>query len=105
MQIDIDKLSEAELVALNRRVVERLRFLQQAREHVSMLRFAIGDRACFEREDGTTVRGTIIRYNKRTVSLIATDGLQWKVSPGLLRADVIEGEVGVQQGLARPVSE
>lgn len=92
MQIDIDRMSEAELVALNRRVVERLRFLQQAREHVAMLRFGIGDRVRFEREDGVVVRGVVTRYNKRTVSLIASDGLQWKVSPSLLRADCIEGE-------------
>ncbi len=31
IKIDIDRLSEAELVDLNHRVVERLRFLQQMR--------------------------------------------------------------------------
>ena len=41
--IDIDKLTEAELVDLNNRIVERLRFLAQARAHTRMLRFKIGD--------------------------------------------------------------
>jgi hypothetical protein len=35
MAIDIDRLTEAELIDLNRRIVERLRFLQQMRAHAS----------------------------------------------------------------------
>jgi len=37
MKIDIDKLTEAELVDLNNRIVERLRFLDQMRAHARML--------------------------------------------------------------------
>ena len=37
MAIDIDRLTEAERSDLNRRIVERLRFLQQMRAHASML--------------------------------------------------------------------
>ncbi len=33
MTIDIDRLTEAELIDLNRRIVERLRLLQQMRAH------------------------------------------------------------------------
>ena len=36
MAIDIDHLTEAELLDLNRRVVERLRFLHQMRAHATM---------------------------------------------------------------------
>ena len=60
MRIDIDSFSEAELIDLNNRVVERLRFMRQARAHVTMLKFRIGERVSFER---------------------------WNVGPGLLRAD------------------
>src|SRR5215212_1447807 len=45
--IDIDQLSEAELIDLNNRIVARLRFLQQMRAHVEMLEFKIGDRVSF----------------------------------------------------------
>jgi hypothetical protein len=45
-KIDIDRLSEAELVDLHHRIVERLRFLEQMRAHASMLEFSIGDRVC-----------------------------------------------------------
>ena len=43
MKIDIDHLTEAELVDLNSRIVARLRFLEQMRAHVEMLEFKIGD--------------------------------------------------------------
>jgi len=39
MKIDIDKLTEAELIDLNHRIVERLRFLNQMRAHAQMLEF------------------------------------------------------------------
>ena len=42
MPIDIDELSEAELVDLNHRIVERLRFLHQIHAHQTMLKFSIG---------------------------------------------------------------
>ncbi len=50
VKIDINSLTEAELVALNHRIVERLRFLHQARAHARMLEFRIGDRVSFEPE-------------------------------------------------------
>ena len=48
MKIDIDKLSEEELIDLNHRIVERLRFLSQMRAHSKMLDFRIGDRVTFQ---------------------------------------------------------
>ena len=47
MKIDIDKLTEAELVDLNNRIVERLRMLHEMRAHAEMLEFRIGDRVTF----------------------------------------------------------
>jgi hypothetical protein len=52
MPIDIDKLTEAELIDLNHRIVERLRFLQQMKAHAKMLEFKIGDRVAFRAEGG-----------------------------------------------------
>lgn len=90
MRIDIDKLTEAELVDLNHRIVERLRFLQQARAHASMLRFRIGQRVWFQPEGRGRVTGTITRYNKRSVTVVTGDGQRWTVAPGLLRAELDE---------------
>jgi hypothetical protein len=48
MTIDIDRLTEAELIDLNNRIVERLRFLGQMGAHARMLEFKIGDRVLFQ---------------------------------------------------------
>ena len=56
--IDIDRLSEAELVDLHHRIVERLRFLEQMRAHARMLEFSIGDRVCFESGNRGLIEGT-----------------------------------------------
>jgi hypothetical protein len=85
MNIDIDKLSESELVDLNRRIVERLRFLHQMRAHTTMLEFSIGDKVCFEPVNEPSVFGIITRYNKKTVSVLSEDGRKWTVSPQYLR--------------------
>ncbi|MDQ2764980.1 MAG: hypothetical protein M3Y22_16320 [Pseudomonadota bacterium] len=84
MRIDIDRLSEAELIDLNRRVVERLRLLAQVRAHTQMLAFKVGDRVTFQADGPAPVTGILTRYNKRTVTIIADDGRQWNVSPSLL---------------------
>jgi hypothetical protein len=84
MKIDLDKLTEAELIELNHRIVERLRFLQQVHAHQSMLEFSIGESVSFEPPGRPTVFGILIRYNKKTVSVLSDEGISWTVSPRLL---------------------
>jgi hypothetical protein len=91
MRIDIDRLSEAELVDLNHRVVARLRFLQQARTHADMLAFKIGDRVVFQPPGQRSVTGMLTRYNQKTVTVITDEGRQWNVSPGVL-SRVVDAE-------------
>ncbi len=85
MKIDIDKLSEEELIDLNNRIVERLRFLNQMRAHSPMLEFKIGDRVTFQPEGRPPLVGMLTRYNRKTVTVITDDGQHWNVAPGLLR--------------------
>lgn len=82
--INIDQLTEAELIDLNNRIVERLRFLSQMKTHAQMLEFRIGDRVTFQTNDREAIEGMLTRYNKKTVTVIADDGRQWNVSPGFL---------------------
>jgi hypothetical protein len=84
MPMDIDELTEPELIDLNHRIVERLRFLHQMRAHAQMLEFKIGDRVAFRAEGGGAVEGMLTRYNRKTVTVITDDGRQWNVSPALL---------------------
>jgi hypothetical protein len=85
MKVDIDKLSEDELVDLNHRIVQRLRMLAQMRAHGAMMKFSIGQRVTFNPGDEPPVTGTLRKYNKKTVTVITGDGHRWNVSPGFLR--------------------
>jgi hypothetical protein len=85
MTIDIDKLTEAELIDLNNRVVARLKFLQEMRAHARMLDFSIGESVCFQPDGHPVLTGIIAKYNRKTVTVITTNGQQWNVSPALLR--------------------
>lgn len=85
MKIDIDRLTEADLVDLNHRIVERLRFLQQMRSHVQMLEFKVGERVQFQPDGHPRVTGILTRYNRKTVTVIADTGQQWNVAPQFLQ--------------------
>jgi hypothetical protein len=85
MSIDIDRLTETELIDLNNRIVARLRFLQETRAHARMLEFKIGDRVSFQTDGHPRVVGMLTRYNRRTVTVVTNDGQRWNVTPGLLQ--------------------
>lgn len=102
MKIDIDKLTEGELIDLNNRIVERLRFLNHMRAHGQMLQFKIGDRVSFQPEGRPVVVGMLTRYNRRTVSVITDSGQRWNVAPTLLqRVDSPSGAEDVAPNVIR----
>jgi hypothetical protein len=84
MKIDIDHLSEEELAELNHRIVERLRFLESLHNHREMLQFSIGEKVSFEPPGRARQMGTLVRYNKKSVTVITDGGQKWTVSPHLL---------------------
>ena len=85
MAIDINKLTEPELVDLNNRIVARLRFLQQMRAHASMLEFSLGERVSFQPEGHPVLFGVITKYNRKSVTVITETGQHWTVAPSFLR--------------------
>ena len=95
-KLDIDGLRDPELIDLNNRIVERLRFLHQARAHSRMLEFSVGDNVSFHPEGSEPLLGVLTRYNKKTVTVITEQGQRWTVSPNLLRKvkDVEHSSVG-----------
>ena len=100
MTIDIDGLTEAELIDLNRRIVERLRLLQQMHAHRQMLEFRIGDRVAFRADGRGTVEGMLTRYNRKSVTVITDDGHQWNVAPALLSR--VDAPTAAAKPRARP---
>jgi hypothetical protein len=47
--------------------------------------FKVGERVSFEAEDARRITGMLVRYNKKTVSLVTDEGHRWNVSPTLLK--------------------
>ena len=84
MKIDIDKLSEKELIELNHRIVERLKFLESVRRHEEMMEFNIGDKVGFSPSSREKQFGVLVKYNKKTVTVVTEQGERWNVSPFLL---------------------
>jgi len=80
----IDQFTEEELTHLNRLIVERLRLMRQIRAHQAMTNFRIGQRVEFIAGGGRRITGTLTRYNRKSVTVIAEDGTQWNVDPNLL---------------------
>ena len=102
MKIDIDKLTEAELIELHHRIIERLRFLEQMRAHGTMLAFSIGERVTFTPEGRPPETGMLVKYNKKTVTVITDEGQRWNVSPSFLRK-AEPHEVSIMKGKVIPM--
>ena len=93
MKIEIDSLTEKELIELNHRVVERLKFLESMRAHAEMMEFSVGDKVCFHSSGRGTTVGILVKYNKKTVTVLTEDGQKWNVSPHLL--EKVKGTEGM----------
>ena len=102
MRIDIDKLTEAELIDLNHRIVARLKVIAELRAHASMLDFSIGERVSFQPDGHPLLTGILTKYNRKSVTVITDQGQQWNVAPAFLRkAECRQGEAAAQ-ALALP---
>lgn len=95
MFFDHTKLSEDDLIELNRRIVERLRRLRSAKSLAQLARFSVGMVVEFDTDDGRTISGTVARLNQRTATVVTTSG-RWRVSPSLLRAAAAPHDAGMR---------
>ncbi len=88
MDFDLDHLSEAELIDLNRRIVAQIDYLRASSNYAAMLQFRIGDRVMFETSEGEPVVGTLIRFNRKTVTVLTDYRERWTITPTLLQKAV-----------------
>jgi len=84
MTIDIDDLTEAELMALNHQIVERLKFLDSVNAHHEMMQFSPGDQVSFDPPGREKQLAILVKFNKKTVTVLTADGQKWNVPPHLL---------------------
>ena len=97
MKINIEKLSEKELIELNHQIVERLKFLESMRAHNKMMEFNMGDKVSFEPPGREKQTGILVKYNIKTVSVLTDSGERWNISPHLLskvRTDCTPNSLG-----------
>lgn len=85
MDIDLTRYTERELVELNHRIIARIKMLRQGRCRESMVEFNVGDRVSFHPECGHEVVGTIVRLNRKTVTVVSTEGGSWRVAPTFIK--------------------
>lgn len=98
MAIDIDKLTEPELINLNNRIVARLKLFAQMRAHTSMLAFSLGERVTFQPDGHPVLFGVITKYNRKSVTVITEAGQHWTVAPSFLRKLKPVQEATAQRG-------
>lgn len=98
MKIDIESMSYDELVKLNHRIVERLKFLDSVHTHQEMMQFSPGDQVSFDSPGRGKQFGTLIKFNKKTVTVVTESGQRWNVSPHLLRKVKSAKEADQKQG-------
>jgi len=96
MPIDIDGLSFEELLELNQRVVARLKMLESMQAHIEMMCFNLGQRVSFEHQGGR-IQATLVKYNRKTVTVVTDHGQRWNISPHLLSAVKDAGTAESQQ--------
>jgi len=84
MKINIDNLTREELIDLNHKIIERLKFMDQMHTHIEMMQFNIGEKVSFFPSGREERIGTVVKYNKKTISIVTEKGERWNVSPHLL---------------------
>jgi ribosomal protein L35AE/L33A len=83
--ISIETLTKAELIELHNRTGERIRYLHQMEAQDKMNNFYFGDVVTFNTDDGRVIRGTVERFNQKSVSINDEHGHRWRVSPQFLK--------------------
>ena len=81
--MNIDHLTYQELINLNRKIVERLKLMDHIRTHSEMMEFSVGDKVSFTNR-GRRITGMLVKYNRKTVTIVTDDGEKWNVSPDFL---------------------
>ena len=80
-EINLDYMSEEELVALNRKIVTLVTAMRRERNPNEKFRFMVGDPVMFNHPKGGIGTGVIVKCNKKTLDVDGDDGTEWRVSP------------------------
>lgn len=95
----ISHLDVEDLMMLNHIIVDRIKLVRAERKAQSMAAFEVGDAVYFFNKQEERIDGTVLRLNKKTLSLVTEDGQRWNVAPELCQLDEpITGDLFEQGG-------
>jgi hypothetical protein len=80
VSIDLARLSEDELLDLNRQIIERLRLMRSARQLINLTRFTVGTHVEFTTDDGRILQGEMIRVNRKTATVCSNPSGHWSAA-------------------------
>lgn len=85
--IDIDHLTIDELVALNERVIDRIKYLERMQVFEAMKNLNLGTRVTFDSGRDGPKAGVISKFNQKSVTVLTDDGYRYNIAPGLLSVE------------------
>jgi hypothetical protein len=84
----IDLMDLDELVSLNEYIIKRIRLISDTKTMKKVQGFDLLERVFFIDDMGNRINGAVIRLNKKTITIKAENGMEWRVSPEFLKRPV-----------------
>jgi hypothetical protein len=84
----IDLMDLDELVRLHEYIVKRIRLISDTKTMKKVQGFDLLEKVFFIDDRGNRINGTVIRLNKKTITIKAENGMEWRVSPEFLKRPV-----------------
>jgi len=89
--VEVQKLEEflltcsaEDLAYLNHLIVARLNLLSRIKAQNSMAKLYPGLKVTFTDNEGNPLKGTVMKMNVKTVSVVTDEGKRWNVAPVFL---------------------
>jgi len=77
-----------ELINLYNYILKRIRFISETKVMEQVQDFELLDKLHFFDNNGIRIDGTVIKLNKKTVTIRTESGTEWRVSPNFLKKSI-----------------
>lgn len=74
-----------ELIKLQNYIIKRIKFISETKVMEQIQDFELLDKVYFFDDIGNRINGTVIKLNKKTVTLTTDSGMEWRVYPHFLK--------------------
>ena len=77
-----------ELIKLQNYILRRIRLISETKVMEQVQDFELLDKVYFFDDNGNRIDGTVIKLNKKTVTITTDSGMEWRVSPYFLKKSI-----------------